>query len=43
MFRTNQETAYVYVSYHEVYTAVGVGEKPRVFLYELIQKHHVTK
>ena len=23
--------------------AVGVGEKPRVFLYELIQKHHVTK
>ena len=23
--------------------AVGVGEKPRVFLYELIQKHDVTK
>ena len=23
--------------------AVGVGEKLRVFLYELIQKHHVTK
>ena len=23
--------------------AVGVREKPRVFLYELIQKHHVTK
>ena len=23
--------------------AVGVGEKPRVSFYELIQKHHVTK
>ena len=22
---------------------VGGGEKPRVFLYDLIQKHHVTK
>ena len=35
MFGTNQETAYVYVSYHEVYTKYGHSYQTKFNIYKM--------